>query len=308
MISDLQPELLVNEHCACGENPLWDEERGQLLWTDIPGKKIFAWDAATGQHRTVWQGKNECGAFCFQEDGSILLLLTGRAEILDLESGKTRSLLETIPSAPGRFNDCIAAPDGRVISGTMAPNKAGSLFRLDHDGSLSTIATGTGCSNGLGFSPDLTQLYWADSTAQTIYLFDYDASTGAISQQRVWKHTPGHTPDGLTVDAEGDVWACYFVPGALRRYSPSGELKQEIAIPARHVTSCIFGGKNGDELFVTTAGGGKADAGELDGATFRLRPGVRGQQRFRSRISAPRSQSRGFPVPGFLRARANFGR
>jgi D-xylonolactonase len=50
------------------------------------------------------------------------------------------------------------------------------------------------------------------------------------------------------------------------------------------VTSCIFGGANLDELFVTTAGG-KPEAQNEDGALFRLRPEVGGRREYRSRIA-----------------------
>ena len=282
--SELLAEMLVNEHCGTGENPLWDDARGVLYWCDIPAGKVFEWDAIAGEHRLIFQGP-EMGAFTLQQDGSLLLLFTGSAARLDPETGELIVLKEGIVSETGRFNDCIATPRGDVYSGTVdwKERTRGALFRLDLEGQATSICGGTACSNGLGWTPDGDGLYWADSTAKTVYLFDYDRETGAISNRREWLHTPTLTPDGLTTDSEGGVWVCFYDGGMVRHYDADAQLVQQVEIPAEHVTSCIFGGADLDELFVTTAGG-KPESHTLDGALFRLQPGVRGLSEHRSKV------------------------
>ena len=282
--SELIPELLVNEHCGCGENPLWDDARGVLYWCDIPAGKVFEWDAISGEHRQIFQGP-EMGAFTLQQDGSLLLLFTGSAARLDPATGEIIVLKENIVRDTGRFNDCIATPLGDVYAGTIdfEQSTRGALFRLDLRGNATSICSGTACSNGLGWTPDGNGLYWSDTTAKTIYLFDYDRQSGSVSNRREWLHTPDLMPDGLTTDSEGGVWICFFNGGMLRHYAPNARLIQQIELPAQNVTSCIFGGADLDELFVTTAGG-KAESGTLDGALFRLKPGARGMREHRSKV------------------------
>lgn len=282
--SELIPELLVNEHCACGENPLWDDARGVLYWCDIPAGKVFEWDAIAGEHRLIFQGP-EMGAFTLQSDGSLLLLFTGSAAHLNPESGELIVLKEDIVSNTGRFNDCIATPLGDVYAGTVdwEQKTRGALFRLDLQGQATSICSGTACSNGLGWTPDGNGLYWSDSTARTVTLFDYDRQSGALSNRRAWLHTPTLTPDGLTTDSEGGVWVTFFDGAMLRHYAPDARLIGQIEVPAQHVTSCIFGGADLDELFITTAGG-KAGSQTLDGALFRVKTNVRGMREHRSRV------------------------
>ena len=71
------------------------------------------------------------------------------------------------------------------------PDSTGSarLYRLDIDGSLTQVLDGIGLSNGLGFTPDGSQMYYTDSYAYKIYLFDYDRETGDITNQRVFVQT-----------------------------------------------------------------------------------------------------------------------
>src|SRR5262249_46049555 len=59
-----------------------------------------------------------------------------------------------------RFNDVIADPEGRVFAGTIGKNPKCGLYRLDLDGTITKLFTGSGCSNGMGFSLDLKTFFW----------------------------------------------------------------------------------------------------------------------------------------------------
>ena len=70
-------------------------------------------------------------------------------------------IAEDIDAGMTRWNDVIADPEGRVYAGTIGKNdQIGGLFRIDHDGRVTSIVRETGCGNGMGFSVDLTTFYW----------------------------------------------------------------------------------------------------------------------------------------------------
>lgn len=280
-------EIVAATHCACGENPLWDERRGLLLWCDIPSGEIFAFDPKTNSHRLVANIGRECGAFTLEDSGDLLLLFSGDAGILDVESGEVKPLKNGFLTNTERFNDCIAAPDGTVFAGTVdwSQKTRGGLFHL-HSGFENHRITGdSACSNGLGWTPDGRGLYWADSTSRKTWLFDFDAQTGELSNQKLWLHTPEKTPDGLTTDENGGVWLAFFDGPFVRHYDANANMIEQIDFPTKSVTSCIFGGENLDELYVTTAGGKRDDASDNpSGALFRMKPGVRGMREFRSKL------------------------
>ena len=42
---------------------------------------------------------------------------------------------------------------------------------------------GFGCANGMGFTPDGRGMYFTDSHVGTIYRYDYDETTGGLSNR-----------------------------------------------------------------------------------------------------------------------------
>ncbi len=58
--------------------------------------------------------------------------------------------------------------------------------------------------------------------------------------------------DGSTVDAEGYLWNAQLIAGELVRYAPDGSVDRRIGMPVRNITSVIFGGRELDEIYVTS--------------------------------------------------------
>jgi len=166
-------------------------------------------------------------------------------------------------------------------------DRLGSLYRLDRDGSVTRVLEGVKCSNGMGFTLDRKGLYYTDSEEYTIWLFDYDEETGALSHRRLFYRNPESDglPDGMTVDAEGYVWSALWDGSSLVRIAPNGSVVQRIAFPAKQVSSITFGGDDYQEAYVTTAGGNdRTTNGPGAGVLYRLNLGVRGLPEFPSRI------------------------
>lgn len=284
-------EALVNNHCQCGENPLWHEDERKIYWADIPNGLVFRYDPQSGQQETVYDG-DVVGGFTFQTNGQLLLFRDHDIALLE-NDGSVKVVTRNIPAQTGRFNDVLADPEGRVFAGTMGNDgkNSGGLFRVDADGSVTQLWDGTGCANGMGFSPDLKRFYWTDSTAGKIFAFDYEQETGALTNREVFytSRGDGAIPDGLSVDSEGFVWSAQWNGYGILKLSPAGEVVDEIKLPVAAVSSCVFGGDNLDELYITTAEG-QARKGQnvelatVDGTLYRVIPGAVGQPQFRSRI------------------------
>ncbi len=283
----MEPELIADYQCETGEGPLWHPMERRLYWADIPRGRLFRYDPATGEHEQFYEGE-VVGGFTIQADGALLLFMA-RGAVAVLRDGALDYVIDELPQErDGRFNDVAADPAGRVFCGTMpVDGRLGTLYRLDLDGSIPPVVDGVDISNGIGFTPDERKMYYTESTARRIYLYDYDRGSGAIANRSVFLETPddGTIPDGMTVDAEGYVWSARWNGSSLYRYTPDGTEERRVRFPAKKVSSVVFGGEDLKDIYVTTAGGqNKAEEGAGAGALFRLNLGIRGKPEFLSRV------------------------
>ena len=162
------------------------------------------------------------------------------------------------------MNDGACDPTGRFWAGSMAYDGtpgAGTLYRLDPDGSAHAMVTGTTISNGLGWSADGRTMWFADSGPGTVDAFDFDVQDGVPANRRtVIEIDPADgVPDGLTVDAEDHLWVAVWDGREARRYTPGGELVARVRVPVTRPTSCCLGGPGLTWLFISTAREGLSD-------------------------------------------------
>jgi D-xylono/L-arabinono-1,4-lactonase len=260
----------------------------RVYWVDIPKGLLYRLDPSTGRHEQAFQRQGQIGGLTVQADGSLLLFMD-KGAVGVLRGGELRMVVEGIPGEEkGRFNDVIADPEGRVFCGTMpTEGRPGSLYRLDPDGTLTKVREGIRCSNGMGFTPDRTGMYHAETTARTISLYDYDQSSGALANRREFVRLPGSLgmPDGMTVDAKGFPWVAVWGGGCLIRFTPGGREDRRVYFTSKLVSSIVFAGDDYRDMYVTTAGGdNRGENGSTAGALFRLRSGIKGVPEFLSRV------------------------
>lgn len=198
-----------------------------------------------------------------------------------------------------RYNDGKCSPEGRFLFGSLSmtrtPGQA-SLYVLEPDAGgqpvVRKLLSGATNSNGLAWSPDGETLYWIDTPTRQVEAFRYDPVCGMISRRRTVirfpQDAPGKPleelfgrPDGMTVDAEGQLWIAHYAGSRVTRWNPeTGKLSATITLPVSRVTCPVFGGPNLDRLYITTAKFGMTTAERerepLAGRLFVAEPDVRG--------------------------------
>jgi sugar lactone lactonase YvrE len=198
----------------------------------------------------------------------------------DFESGAIETIAEPEAGvANTRFNDGKVDRRGRFIAGSLERDfaaRSGALYRLDADLSVARIEDRVVCANGPCWSPDGATFYFTDGGRAEIYAYDYDAQAGTVAKRRVFAalETLGGHPDGATVDAEGYLWSAVFGGAKVVRLAPDGRLDRTVDLPAKLITSVMFGGADLDVLYVTSArgmGGEILDDAAEAGALFRVR-------------------------------------
>ncbi|MFD4259901.1 SMP-30/gluconolactonase/LRE family protein [Streptomyces sp. NPDC058534] len=248
-------EVAVRAEAALGEGPTWDPATGRLLWIDILNSRVHTYDPATGR-RTVRRTDQHVGAVKPRAGGGLVLNLRDGIGLLDPDGAFRWLHREAVPGR--RANDAAVAPDGSLWAGTMRYDEAtggGTLTRFTADGTAEVVLDDVTVSNGTGWSPDGRLMYYVDTPTCRIDVFDTDPADGRITGRRplaVIEEGAGF-PDGLCVDADGSVWVALWDGGAVRRYTPSGDLDRVLPLPVPRVTACAFGGPGLTDLYITTA-------------------------------------------------------
>jgi sugar lactone lactonase YvrE len=250
----------TTEQCELGEGTRWDDRHGELLRVDILAGRVYRdkinADGALAPVRS-YQIPGTVGAIAPVANDEGWLLAADQSILYLRPEGMLRALAE-VASDGTRMNDAACDPQGRFWAGTLAHDQrpgGGALYRLDQHGRTELMLDELAISNGLGWSPDSRTMYLADSGPGVIHAFRFDPESGAISDDQVLVDVPEEigSPDGLTVDAAGDLWVAIYGGGRVQRYSPDGVLREELFVPAEQTTCCAFAGPGLNRLYVTTA-------------------------------------------------------
>jgi len=242
-----------------GEGAIWDADNLQLLWVDILGHKIHSFSPANGANTSFEIGL-DIGTVVNTTSGLYAYVNENGIGFLNPETGeRTEGAKPEKNHHEIRFNDGKCDPRGNFWAGTMAydcTTGAGKLYEFDAAGNVKIKIEETTISNGLVWSKDCTKFYFIDSTTYQIHQYDYDIQTGDIQNKKVIATFAKEfgMPDGMTIDSEDYLWVALFDGGKVVRINPAnGETVFEVCVPAPKVTSCAFGGKDLDELYITTA-------------------------------------------------------
>lgn len=278
-------DVLVAAGACCGEGPVWDAAAGCLWWVDIPAGLVHRVRPADGVTATLDVGQ-PVGAVAPRRDGGLVLAVRDGFALLDRAADRPRLVVPVERDRPRQqMNDGGVDPTGRFWAGTTSLDRepgAGTLYRLDADRTAAAVVPGVGMSNGIGWSPDGTRMYYVDSLVQGLDVFAFDAATGKLSGRRrlVTVERALGIPDGLAVDVDGGVWLAVWGSSRVVRYRPDGRLDRSLTLPVTQVSSCAFGGDDLRELYVTSAAEGLSPtaraAQPLAGAVFVATPGAQG--------------------------------
>ncbi len=260
-IPQTRAEVVLRRPSTLGEGALWDADQQRLYWVDILEHRVFVFDPTTRENRE-FQVEEDVGTVVITRDEKILLALRSGFAELDPTDGTLRHLGDPRESPlEGRFNDGKCDPEGRFWAGTIVDseeaNGLGALYCLNTDHSVTRKLEGVTCSNGLCWSADRKTFYYIDTPTYQVRAFDFDARSGAIENSRVVIELTRQegAPDGMTIDADDQLWIALFDGGKVLRVDPrSGERTYEVLVPGGgNVTSCALGGPELRQLYITTA-------------------------------------------------------
>ncbi len=255
------------------------DELNRLYFSDVPRGGVYR-RSPDGTIETLIPGRRGVGGIAFNEGGG--LVVTGRTLALrDERTGAIHDLFANYGGVPLRgLNDLTVDDSGSVYVGALEYDPLskekpapGFLYRVDLDGAVTRLWEGIELSNGLGFSPDRKLLYHCDSTTKAVWVYDVRRDR-TLKDRRVFARLPQGWPDGMAVDVEGGVWVAAVFAGEIVRFKSDGVFDRRIKLPAKNVTSLVFGGRDGQDLYIVTAD--NSEDASRQGTIFRTRTDIAG--------------------------------
>ena len=271
-----------------GEGAFWNYKTQEFYWVDILDKQVHIYNPASKENKS-FSTPSMVGTVVPAAGNEAIIALVDGIYMIDTENGSIKPFSDVEADKPGnRFNDGKCDPAGRFWVGSMHFDQSApeaSLYMINQDGFYNKMLDSITISNGIVWTKDHKTMYYIDTPTKNIRAFDYDVSTGAISNERVAVTVPDSlgSPDGMAIDEEDKLWVGMWNGNAVVRFDPiAGKMISKIEVPAHNVTACAFGGENLDRLYITTA---RVDMTEEEltkypdaGSIFVADPGVKGVQ------------------------------
>ncbi|PVD23871.1 hypothetical protein C0Q70_17145 [Pomacea canaliculata] len=241
------------------EGPHWDDVTQTLLYVDLTGHEMSLLCPKLDDNVTFVIPRKQ---------GGLMVGLGRTISQLNWSSHAVTKIVEVDQGTNNRFNDGKCDAKGRLWAGERLINPlvpAGgnifwwSLYSLDLHRTVRKQATNFHLSNGLAWTDDNRTMFFVDSPVRKVYAFDFDLEGGNISKKRVAIDMAtaapdiGGVPDGMNIDMEGKLWVAFYDGGVIGRFDPvTGKHLQTLKFPVTQVTSMCWGGRNHDELYVTS--------------------------------------------------------
>jgi gluconolactonase len=262
-----QPERIAKGF-GFAEGPVWNPA-GYLLFSDIPNSTIIKWSPG-GAVEKFLSPSGKSNGLTFDRQGRLIACEHGKRRVSRTEADGT--VVTLAESYDGKRlnspNDVVVKSDGSIYftdppfglpghtphmnqtePGTMELAFSGVYMIPADGGTLTLLAKDLTTPNGLAFSPDEKILYIADTVRHQVHAFDVKLD-GTLENDRILVETPYDYPDGMKVDAQGNLYVAGNTSKGIRVFDKTGKSLGSIktmTFPA----NCAFGGPGGTTLFIT---------------------------------------------------------
>jgi sugar lactone lactonase YvrE len=284
---------------VCGEGVLWDRDSQSVYWTDINRFLLHRYSVASGSVKTWFFSEPVTCVMQTNRKGTLCLSLGSGLVLWEPAEDTPHVKLFALPGWPFvRCNDAAIDPGGKAWVGSMrnnvkedgAPGESGGedgvLYRVDGTGASVECRREVGISNTMLWSPDHSRFYFADTSANCMWSYQFDLATGDIRGERpFFQGFERGKPDGSAMDTDGYVWNCRYGGGCVVRVAPDGTIDRVIEMPVHRPTNCTFGGPDGNVLYVTSASPAPGQWERFGGGLFALETDVTGMPENEFKIS-----------------------
>lgn len=256
---------ILAEGLYFGEGPRWHD--GRLWFSDFYDHAVKSMDA-TGAIRTEIEIDDEPSGLGWLPDGRLLVVAMRRRQLLRVDADGPKLHADLAGIATYHCNDMVVDRQGRAyvgnfgfaldealedrgVEGVLADHPTAKLARVDPDGVVHVAAEGLHFPNGAVITPDGRTLILAETLAMRLTAFDI-ALDGALSNRRVWAELGMRAPDGICLDASGQVWVANAIGPECVLVAPGGRIVATVQT-SQPCFACALGGPDGRTLYTMTA-------------------------------------------------------
>ncbi|MGF1454361.1 MAG: SMP-30/gluconolactonase/LRE family protein [Alphaproteobacteria bacterium] len=281
-----------------------------VFYAEMQRDRVVEW---TGTDTRTLFFKRGCGptAIAPYDDGYVVLChIADRLVTITARGAPRKYLSRDVDLEPFvNPNDAGADDAGGVyfsasgIFSRSAPAE-GALLYLDAEGDIHRLASDLQYTNGIVFDAARKRVLVSEHLGNRILAFPV-TGPGQVESPEVFvdltriglgdlKAFPPQGPDGLELDAAGNVFAAHYGAGALLIFSSSGTLRERMAWSEPLITSVTL---SADEkyLFLTgsEAGDGRWSPGRVERLGNPLKQGGNGPAMGASSVSLTRNKTTG---------------
>jgi gluconolactonase len=231
-------------------------DRDGNLWAGGEEGQIYRIDP-TGKVETLANvGGFCCGVALSPDDSAVFVCVSGVGVVRVTKDGAHDLFAST---AGGRT---IIAPNHLLFNRTGQlyvtdsgnwMKRNGRLLRFDPDGQGTVLSEPLGYANGLALSDDEKSLFMVESDSDSVSRFGI-ASDGAVGAAEIYAQPVGRFPDGMSLDADGNLYVCCYASDEIWRVDKQRALTliayDRWGILLGRPTNLAFGGPDFDEIFV----------------------------------------------------------
>ncbi len=248
------------------EGPVW--KNNSLIWSDVRNNTMHSYDPLTSITEVFRDPSDYNNGNTLDIEGRLIRCQHGKRRVIREESDQSITIIAD-KFEKNKFNSpndvavrsdgsiWFTDPDYGILSndeGYKSESEQGGnfVFKVSKSGEIEKVLTNFDKPNGLVFSPNEDFLYVADSGApHNVKRYSVD-SVGGLSKETLFCDMRNGSPDGMTVDVQGNLYVCDVKKSKIRVFSNSSKYIGSIDIPER-VANCTFGGEDNSQLFITAS-------------------------------------------------------
>jgi sugar lactone lactonase YvrE len=241
---------------AYPEGPRWRE--GRFWFSDQHAGEVHCL-SADGERLDSFAVEGSPSGLGWLPSGEMLIVSMDGHKVLRRANGSMKPHADLSAFHRAQSNEMVVTASGRAYVGNIgfdfdhgeAPRPT-MLLAVEPDGSVRKVADELLCPNGTVVTPNGKTLIIAESLANRLSAFDIDGN-GELSNRRVFAELPGHVPDGICLDAEGQVWAASPFTNSVIRVREGGGITAKVEIEGAGAFACVLGGPERRDLYVCCA-------------------------------------------------------